>query len=225
MNTVYLSRIELNPQRRAARKLLGSPQAMHAAVMSCFPRSREEEAGRVLWRVDNHGDTRFLYLQSRLKPELAVIEEQAGWPSSPTGVTGDLTASLTSLESGQYWGFRLAANPSHVVTENGKKKRMAHVTVDHQTRWFMERTERLGIAIPSRVIPGDDETEYPCLSVIGRGTLKFQRRPRQEVTLGYAVFEGQLQVTDPDRLREAITNGVGRGKGYGLGLLTLVPAS
>ena len=37
-------------------------------------------------------------------------------------------------------------------------------------------------------------------------------------------FEGLLRVTDAALFREALTRGIGRGKAYGLGLLTLMRA-
>lgn len=36
-----------------------------------------------------------------------------------------------------------------------------------------------------------------------------------------AMFEGMLTCTDPELLREAVVNGIGRGKAFGMGLLSL----
>lgn len=36
-------------------------------------------------------------------------------------------------------------------------------------------------------------------------------------------FEGYLQVTDGDRFREILKNGLGSAKAYGFGLLSLAP--
>ena len=41
------------------------------------------------------------------------------------------------------------------------------------------------------------------------------------VTLRQAQFDGTLTVTDVESLQGALINGIGRGKGYGCGLLTL----
>jgi len=49
---MYLTRFEINKARRGAKKLLGSPQAMHAAVMSAFAAANPGPDGRVLWRAD-----------------------------------------------------------------------------------------------------------------------------------------------------------------------------
>lgn len=50
-----LSKVPINRARRGAHKLLGSPQAMHAAVMSSYPPAAHESPDRILWRVDDDG--------------------------------------------------------------------------------------------------------------------------------------------------------------------------
>ena len=41
------------------------------------------------------------------------------------------------------------------------------------------------------------------------------------MTLVLATFEGVLEVTEPEALRRVLTHGIGRGKAYGCGLMTL----
>ncbi|MEV5559167.1 type I-E CRISPR-associated protein Cas6/Cse3/CasE [Nonomuraea wenchangensis] len=41
------------------------------------------------------------------------------------------------------------------------------------------------------------------------------------VTLQTVTLEGMMQVTDPQLLRQALTQGVGRARGYGCGLISL----
>ena len=51
----------------------------------------------------------------------------------------------------------------------------------------------------------------------------FSKGPdRRRVTLGCCEYEGVLEVTDADLFRAALTEGIGRGKAYGLGLLTVM---
>jgi CRISPR system Cascade subunit CasE len=45
--------------------------------------------------------------------------------------------------------------------------------------------------------------------------------PRRDVHLRTATYDGLLDVTDPDALRRTLTGGIGHGKAYGCGLLTL----
>lgn len=41
------------------------------------------------------------------------------------------------------------------------------------------------------------------------------------VTLAVAEYEGVLQITDLEAFKSMLVNGLGRGKAYGCGLLTL----
>ena len=45
---------------------------------------------------------------------------------------------------------------------------------------------------------------------------------RNRVTLLSVAYEGLLTVTDAEAFRHTLTEGVGRGKAYGMGLLTII---
>lgn len=224
---MYLSRMALNPQRRQTRRFLADPQAMHAAVMGAFPPGADADQaargdGRILWRVDAEGRELLLWVVSPERPSFEAIREQAGWSAQPTDVTRSYDGLLDRLAAGQSYAFRLTANPVHTVTdENGQKRRLGHVTVAQQERWLLERCGGMGIAIrPSSV--GDGALD---LVVRDRRTVTF-RRGNGTVTLRRATYDGTCTVQGPDLLRDALTNGVGRAKGYGCGLMTLatIPA-
>src|SRR5690606_7133473 len=103
----------INPRRRGAHKLLSSPQALHAAVMSGFPRQPAATEGRVLWRVDRDRRHRILlYVASPSAPDFTHLVEQAGWPTVQTWDTRRYDDFLSSLQNGQRWAFRLTANPA-----------------------------------------------------------------------------------------------------------------
>lgn len=208
-----ITRLHINPQKRGARKLLGSPEAMHAAVQAGF--APTVEPGRVLWRVDDQQDGRpMLFVVSALPPDLAHIAEQAGWPGQAPAESREYDPLLRRLQHGQQWAFRLTANPVHRGRlPDGTQKILGHVTADQQLSWLMERQERIGMSLES----GDQQ---PTAHVVGRRVLTFRRQSSQ-VTVSTATYEGVGVVTDPDALRAALTQGVGRAKAYGCGLLTL----
>ena len=64
--------------------------------------------------------------------------------------------------------------------------------------------------------------ELPEVVVKDSQTIDFTRQG-STVTLTSAVYDGVLVVDDPELLRTALLDGIGRAKGYGFGLLTLVP--
>lgn len=220
---MYLTRFEINKARRAARSLLASPQRLHAAVEAGFPTTAgdatDDGEGRVLWRLDQHERTTLLYIVSPQRPDLTHLVEQAGWPTRLGWDTRDYRTLLDRLAAGQRWAFRLTANPVQSrpkIEDRKKSQRFGHVTVAQQTGWLLARTDRLGIGI----VKGTHDE--PDVAVRRRDTLRFEREGNT-VTLATAVFEGLLDVVDPAALRSALVNGVGSGKGYGCGLLTLAP--
>lgn len=214
--SVYLTRFEINPQRRDARAMLAGSQKLHAAVLAAFPSSLGEPAeGRVLWRLDEVGHDALLYLVSPEKPDLTHLVERIGRPAYGWE-TRDYGRFLEGLTTGDRWAFRLRANPVHNAppTDGGRGKRYAHVTATQQAGWFGRKAEQIGVTIV------EGSAGAPDLLVRDRRTLRIPRQGRT-VTLGTVVFEGSLQIRDPAALRAALVGGIGPGKGYGCGLLTL----
>lgn len=218
---MFLTRFEINRQRRDARKLMGSPQAMHAAVLAGFPSLTETEpAERVLWRLDSSDRTVLLYITSPRKPDLTHLAEQAGWPETATWLTKDYQPLLNSLTASQRWGFRLTANVtiSKKLEHDTRSARYGHVTVEQQRQWLLSRTLKFGFDIAKK-----DEV-FESLVIRDRAVKQFRRQGKL-VTLATATFDGVLQVTDADALRAALVTGIGPAKAYGCGLLTLAPIS
>ncbi len=219
---MYLTRMQINPRRRGARRLIGSPQAMHAAVMAGFADARPTEEGRVLWRLDTHaGQRTLLFIASPEQPDFTHIVEQAGWPTTETWQTRPYDPFLGSLRAGQRWQFRLTANPVHAGRRPdwADTKPLGHVTVKQQEGWLLDRADRLGFRLVGASEP--DSVPDECdLAVVDRAVRRFRRTDRL-VTITTATFEGQLEISDGPALRRALTHGVGRAKSYGCGLLTL----
>lgn len=217
---MYLTRMFVNSRLRSAVKLLGSPQCMHAAVMNTFgPGALDTEApGRVLWRLDTIGDRQALYIASPVEPDMRSLVEQAGWINGESSTTRPYAPLLDSISDGQLLRFRLTANPTHSVRKPGWEdtKPCGHTTVKQQEDWLLQRCTGWGFTIP------DGTTETDQLSITDRRTLRF-RRGSKHVTLAQATYEGLLTVTNPTALRSTLTAGVGRGKAYGCGLLTISP--
>jgi len=218
---MFLTRMPLNPARRGFKFLLASPHAMHAAVLSAFPPGTEVDSarGRVLWRVDNQNPHVYLYVVSPEQPDLTHLVEQAGWPAASSWETVPYESRLARLQTGDVMAFRLTANP--VKTSRDPEllgKRLAHVTAAQQRDWLVERSEAHGFRIPVGL-----EGEADVL-VSKRGRHEF-RRGNGKITLVTAQFDGQLEITDADIFRRTLTHGLGRAKGYGCGLLTVVGLS
>ena len=231
---MYLTRIYLNPHRRGAKQLMRSRQMLHAAVLNCFPPGVLDDPGapRVLWRLDCPPAVRgaaprqgspscALYISSPVAPDPSHIVEEAGYATEGGVIVRDMSTFLDGLSAGQRWGFRLCVNPtfreSSQVNAQGRKKVLAHVTQDQQTQWVLERAEKCGFRVLTSAELGGD---LPILEDVERSIAEFKHKEHR-VTLGVATFEGVLEVTDPEALRRVLIYGIGRGKAYGCGLMTL----
>ena len=211
---MFLTQFDVNVARRDAVRLLASPERLHAAVLSSFPPGQSaSDDGRTLWRLDR-GPTPHeakLMIVSPLRPDLTVLNEQAGW-------SADYDPFLQGLRSGSTWRFRCAVNPTTAVrrTAGSRGQRVAEVTAEQQLAWFLGRAEGHGLSVP--VTP--DGT--PSARVTRREVLRFRRRGSM-VTLAVTQVDGVIHVADADAARVALTCGIGPAKGYGCGLMTLAP--
>ena len=222
---MFLTKIELDPARRLARKYLGSPQVMHAVVLKATEGDDGDGPGRVLWRVDGRarGTTASLYLLSPSEPDCSQIIQEAG-TAGEQARTLDYSPFLERLGAGQQWAFRLAANPSYSASRGpgARGKRFGHVTVEQQRQWLVARAPGYGFELA----PVDDEGADTSVVVVRRERPVFgrenpTRRARDRVTINRTVYEGVLRVTDAEALRRALVAGIGRSKAYGCGLMTL----
>lgn len=218
---MYLTQMALNPERRSTRELVSSPQRLHAAVLSGFVPGTSDQS-RILWRLDRPERHRLdLYIVSPVAPSLEAMADQAGWPSQPMWRTADYRPFLEGLEIGQRWIFRLRANPIRNVRPAPKVRghRVPVVHVEGQMEWLRERGKRFGFGV--------EVGEFgPNLRISDHVRTRFARHSdgqARTVTIDTVAFEGVLAVTDADHLREALMLGIGAGKGYGCGLLTLAP--
>lgn len=228
-----LSRIWLNPLRAGGQRLLANPQRLHAAVLGGFPSPDPES--RVLWRLDRDDPHRpALLVLGDGMPDWSHVVEQAGWPASdaPQVRTADYASVLERVRLGRDFRFRVRVNPVQNVpniSSDGallrRGTRVGHRTLAHQLEWFRSRVLNWGfdLALDSDD-DGESEGAEPLLTVTDRQRLSFIKgSPKHRVVIQTATFEGVLKVVDAELLRRALRNGLGPGKAYGCGLLTLAP--
>ena len=206
---MYLSRVELDPTRRSTMAALSAPQKLHGAVESAFAGERR----RRLWRLDRLGERLYLLLLSEDAPELSGVVEQFG--TGAAAETRSYDPLLQRVEPGSCWQFRLTANPTKCCkdpkapAERGTVA--AHCSTKYQKQWLLDRAAKHGFALR--------EEEFTVTRVQWQHFAKHGIRP---VTLLAVTYEGVLRVTDPEQFRALLCQGMGRGKAYGLGLMTVM---
>jgi CRISPR system Cascade subunit CasE len=198
---MVLSRITLDLTDPQARRDLGSPYEMHATIA----RLTEGIPGRPLWRLDvgpRHDDAVIL-LQTDRAPDPSRLDERT--PTYHHSFESRPHRLLDRLTAGDALRFRVRANPT--VTRNGSRHGLTRE--EEQLAWIHRTLERYGAtAIDASVA---EQRKY---------IMRPARHPKP-ITIHGVTFDGSFAITEPERIRELIRNGIGHAKSLGFGLVTI----
>lgn len=234
-DAVYLSSLVVNLRCRESRRDLADCMAMHRTLMSAFPDrlssdgAARSEAG-VLYRVEptDGGDVRVL-VQSAASPDW--LRLPLGWCHPEAGFhIKEITQALDRVEAGSLLRFKLLANPTRKIGTktgpDGRKNNGKRVELRSESDWlaWLERKAgqsgfRLKVVRASPHVP--DVQSGRDLRTTG-----YKRAPDGSacrLTFCGVLFEGRLEVIDAEAFNLALRTGIGPGKAYGYGLLSLAP--
>ncbi|TGD17581.1 type I-E CRISPR-associated protein Cas6/Cse3/CasE [Levilactobacillus suantsaiihabitans] len=221
---MYLSRVEIDSNNRAKTRDLTHLGAYHNWVEQSFPAEiAVHERLRHLWRIDQLGGRRYLLVLSEEKPD---VEKLATYGVQGTVMTKAYDHLLDQLHEGQLLQFRLTANPTHTITVPGRKQGrvVPHITVEQQRQWLIDRAERAGFSLIQNVAAeNSDGAPTWSFDIVGREWPTLHRRAGRGVRLSRVTFEGLLRINDVAAFKETLTQGLGREKAYGMGLMTVIP--
>lgn len=216
--TVWLTRIVPDPRSRDARHDARSAVDTHRRLMSLFP----DQAGPdprarfgILHRVDDTPAGPHLLMQSNQEPDLGQLPTGYG-----TATTRPLDALLDALRPGLTIRYRCAAS---AVRKPGTTTRAAYnlpavvpLSGTAADEWWMRQADTAGL----KVLTLHSQPLDAAHGVRGTRGSGNEQRIRHSRTR----FDGTATIIDPDQLRRQITAGIGRGKAYGCGLLSIAPA-
>lgn len=225
---MFLARLKLNPRSYFARRDWADCQQLHRTLMSCFA-EMEVLAARaelqVLFRreMSSRGEPVVL-LQSAAAPVLDKLPDH--YLLAGEGTARSLGPLFQRIQSGARFRFRLTANPSRKVEtgrdSNKPNGRRVALRGDAAVEWMQRKGEQHGFELLT-------VTTFPDVpQVIASPTLKltgFKRDGVREHRLNVeaVTFDGALSVDDVDLMQAALRCGIGPGKAYGCGLLSLAP--
>jgi CRISPR system Cascade subunit CasE len=215
---MYLSRLILNPRSRRVQSEIADRYQLHRSIMGAFPDDLGADEERVLFRLDQ--DTRSgdltLLVQSWTLPDWSwLAEPNASDYLRPVSVPNPaLKEFQLDLASGQTLAFRLRGNPTaRRRLPDGSKKRVGLQREEEQLEWLERKAERNGFRIRS-VRTSHQAKAYGQI---------YQNGDKHRLTFFSVQFDGLLRVEDAEQLEEAVRSGIGSGKAFGFGLLSLAP--
>lgn len=236
---MYLSRLLINPRDQQARHDLADCQALHARLLSAFPHIEDQgDDARaqfgLLYRIDENAKGQIQVL--------AQSSDMPNWSSLPPGyllMTGDtenpackaVDGFYESLAAGTVLRFRLRANPTKKIdTKSGPDgvrrngKRIELRSEEQWLAWLQRKSEQHGFALNTS---GMDSQRLNAQAT-DQGKMLGKRNGtegRGRITLASVLFNGVLAITDAERFRKALRQGIGSGKAYGFGLLSVARTS
>lgn len=219
--TVWLTRIIPNTHSPEARRdTTGSNlgRGLHRRLMSLFP----QEAGPdpraqfgVLFRAEDTPAGLQILMQSTHEPQLDKLPENYG-----TSQARPLDALLNALQPGLTIRHRCVANavrrPGHTTRAYYNLPAVLPLHGAAADRWWERQAEAAGLK-PLTL------HSHPLDAASGRAG-KRDTQSTRTVRHARTQFDGTAAIIDPELLRTKIIEGIGRGKAYGCGLLTIAPA-
>lgn len=249
-SSLYLSRLLLNPRSRQVMSEMAHPYEMHRTLMRAFPKrevqteAKAREKYGVLFRAETDEKKRLVkvYVQSLVEPDWSILDGLNSYlcdsPESIAYEHQDIWPALQKLQSGRIFSFRLRANPTKRIAKEGdplKGKRVQLQREDDQIAWLLRKGLEMGKdtsggfdLLTKRARDGQGkEFLVPRVHVIPEGIYTGRKKDAAvgRSTTHFAVqFEGLLQVTDADAFRQTLIRGIGSGKAFGFGLLSVAPS-
>ena len=224
---MHLTQLQLNLRNRQARYDAGNAYEMHRTLTQAFERdSMGENPHPFLWRMDiNDGYS---------APSIIVVSESEGNFSALDQLHGDYliaaprTIAVSPIhEAGKVLRFRLTANPTRCITDKndridpntGKRKRGVRTAIhgeENQLQWLDQKAQDNGFEIQVAMVINSSQ-----MRDIKRSDDPQNKDGRMLIQLGRVTFEGRLIVKDPVSFEQALRKGIGRGKAFGCGLLSV----
>lgn len=220
LSNLYAAKLRLSRSDVKALKLTDA-YSLHRVVYSLYEDVRNDKEKRTdkpsgILYADQGGD-----FHGR------VILLLANRPPNPNPNFGELESKpiRPGFLQHERYGFVVTVNPTQrepltkadrLSSASNKAGKIVPVKGREEiARWFVQRAAK---SWGFNVIPNKLQVEKMAVQT-------FKKQEGQTVTHGSATLRGELQVTDRERFIQSFTQGIGRGRAFGFGLLQIVPLS
>lgn len=220
----WLARLEIGLEALCAEGVSGDFYAWHKMLWECYPDNPDAKRD-FLTRVDQlEGVLRFWVLADR-KPVCP------RWCPPEGFAVKELAPSFLSHK---YYAFDVRANPVKKKVQRGANgetlfrpdgkrksgKRVPLVKLDELRAWLDRKAASGGF----RIVEGKP------LEIGSMNECFFRKKDKrtgreQSAYHGGVQFRGVLEVTDPEKFRDAYYHGIGSAKAFGFGLMLLAPVA
>lgn len=209
---MFLSKLTLNPRSRGVLHDLNDFYELHRTLLRAFSETASAESG-LLYRIDTDRRTGIptVLVQSASSPDWSYLISFDSYLLSPP----ENKEINLAFKTGQLLHFRLRANPTRRLFKECDRSKKGAIKglfkPEEQEQWLQRKGDTGGFQVISMTI-------IPEGKIIGK-------KEGETLTLYAVKYEGVLRVTDKDKFSKTILDGIGRGKRFGFGLLSVAPFS
>ncbi|MEP0911793.1 type I-E CRISPR-associated protein Cas6/Cse3/CasE [Leptolyngbya sp. GB1-A1] len=202
---MYLSQLVLNGGDSTAQRDFSNAHDLHRRIMQAFPDEQRDQP-RADWNVlfRHEPDSDVILVQSAIEPDWSRLH-QGYLAKAPITKPFDLDDS--QLRAGRVVQFRLKANPSKRSKETGKTLGLFHQP--EHLAWLERRAAQHGFTL----LNVDTVPTPNVFGMKGKGT--------SPIRIISVLYQGVIRIDDPALFSTAIRQGIGRGRSYGCGLLSI----
>lgn len=200
----------LHLDRRAVKALrITDAYSVHRVVYSLYEdmrdaKQKQASAASGILYADQGGDVRgrkILMLANR--EPMTAVDDQYGEVLSKS-----IPDNFLEHEN---FRFTVIVNPTR--RDSVSRKLVAVRGREDVAQWFSERAKA----------SWGFEVAHQHLQVDNINVLQFKDKQQRQVTIGQAHIQGLLRVTDKEQFLQSFSQGIGRARAYGCGLLQIVP--
>jgi CRISPR system Cascade subunit CasE len=200
---MFLSQLVVNQQHPQVEPDRGDAHQFHQRLMQGFVDSSTavpQADWHILFRQEPHSTV--VWVQSAIEPD---------WSTLPAGylIRSDTQSTdwVADQLANQVFEFRLRANPSR--RDRATRKLMGLSNEADRLAWLRRQGKRGGFTVQTVTVKSSPK-------ILGR---KGEWGTPIQITPVF--YEGMLTVTDGEQFLTKLQEGIGRGKSYGCGLLSI----
>ena len=231
---MYLSKLILNLKSRKVRSDISNCQNFHRSIMSAFPSTEGSDARHemgILYRIESNSKTGqyILLVQSQVMPDWSRLSPD--YLLDPNPIIKTVDENFSGISEGDIFSFRLRVNPTKKVEtslksdlkstgtrKNGRREPLR--TTGEKMRWLSRKSQASGFELLTTHSISDNLDLFENNEGYISGE-KIKGESCHKMIFSSVLFEGRLRVIDRSLFLEAIKNGIGSGKSYGFGLLSI----
>ncbi len=203
---MFLSRIEIDLTSRQGQACFRDLYRFHQKLLLAFPAEAPAGGGRVLFRVEpGRGEgSAVVLVQSECAPDWGAARFTEAVPALRSDGPKEIAIQL---RPGDRVRFRMRANP----TRRSDGKRLAVTGEAAQLQWLSRKLVSAGLKLDGA-------------RLVDEGMVRGRRGGASDsppMTFISVLSEGVASVVDPAKIEPALASGIGTGKAFGFGLLSL----